>query len=338
MIPVRRGRYADQMKHHTTIGDAVSIASEWIESSELQFAAAFIGGSTGHADLEAAYDPASDIDCYLLTDGSVPAGKIGKILVNDVLLDITWLPWSLVMNAQEDAVMASLLHFGRILRHDGRLGAIQDHLSASFRSPEMISARLASMRGKIRTGLSHDSSHLPLPEQVMNWLFPATLATHIPLVAACAPLTVRKRFLAARSVMKRANYEQLLALYGFDTVTSSQARDWLDVAARLFDATAGIAKSSTRFWATDIHTEARHIAIDGSQRLIEGGYHREALYWIIATSSRCLTVQGDMGFDSEDFHKDYGRMLRQMGFEKMEDRKERSSRILAWIGSDFSPY
>lgn len=167
----------------------------------------------------------------------------------------------------------------------------------------------------------------------MNWLFPATLATHIPLVASCGPLTVRKRFLAARAVLVYPPnvYEEFLQIFGFDAVTSEQAQRWLDATARLFDATADLASTSTRFWAGDIAAGSRSIAIDASQALIDQGDHREALFWIVATSTRCLVVRNDAGVSSMDFEWDYWQMLRDLGIATAESRHSRSKAILRWI-------
>lgn len=338
MILARQWRYAVDMTTALTNGDAIAIASAWINNSDLPFVSAFIGGSIAHTDRDSRYDPASDVDCYLVVDGDPPVGKIGKITVDGVLLDVSWIPWSALEHAESDAVMASLLNFGLVVQDDGRLASTQGRIQRGFNTPEAIAARLESMRTKIRNGLSGDSSHLVLPEQVMNWLFPATLATHIPLISACRPLTVRKRFLAARAVMAPADYESLLALYGFDTVTESQAQAWLDATARLFDATTDIAAESDRFWASDIQADARHIAIDGSQRLIDSGVHREALYWIIATSSRCLSVMNDAEADTSAFEKPFAALVESLGIANADQRAMRTAKILEWIKNETPPH
>lgn len=326
------------MTNTRTIGDAIAITTAWISSSNLQFSSAFIGGSVAYADEGATYDPASDVDCYLVIHGDPPQGKIGKIMVEGVLLDVSWIPWSALENGEKDAVLSSLVNFGRVVRDDGKLGALQKRIQGRFTTPGAITERLESMRERIRNGLAGDSSGLPHPEQVMNWLFPATLATHIPLISACRPLTVRKRFLAARDVMDPNAYETLLTLYGFDDVTREHAQDWLDATARLFDATADIAMQSSRFWATDIQSDARHIAIDATQALVDSGNHREALYWILATSSRCLVVRDDAEASSEDFLEDYRRMVRALRLETAEDRRGKARAILTWIQQDSTAY
>lgn len=320
------------MTEPLTNGDARATATLWVTESRLPFRSAFISGSLAWADPNAAYDPASDIDCYLVVDGDSPDGKIGKITVDGVLLDVSWLPWQQLEEAESHAVLASLLHFGRIVQDDdGTLTELQERISGRFADDDRIATRLDDMRSRIRGGLPTDSSHLPEPEQVMNWLFPATLATHIPLIAACVPLTVRKRFMAARRVMAAENYEGLLRLYGFDTVSPEQAGAWLDDTATLFERTAPVAEGSKRFWASDIHASARPIAIGGSQELIDTGFHREALYWIIATSARCLTVLNDADEDIAPFMGAFRAMTGELGIATRQQRVNRSESILSWI-------
>lgn len=325
------------MTHPRTIGDAIAIAAGWIAASDLLFTSAFIGGSMACADPALPYDPTSDIDCYLVLAGDPPDGKIGKITVDGVLLDVSWLPWHQLAGAESHAVLASLLQFGRIVRdEDGALTILRQVISGRFATDEMIARRLDDMRARIRGGLAVDSSHLATPEQVMNWLFPATLATHMPLVAHCVPLTVRKRFVAAKKVMEPAVYESLLALYGFDDVTAERAQQWLLDTALLFDHVAPMAASSTRFWASDIRSDARDIAIGGSQRLIDAGMHREALYWIIATRVRCLTVLNDEGADTVPYMPAFCRLTSELNVATAPQRSQRSVHILTWIGAYIS--
>ena len=321
------------MKETTTIGDAIAIATNWIASSELPFSSAFIGGSVAYTDPDSLYDPASDIDCYLVVEGDPPDGKIGKITVEGALLDVSWLPWNQLQQARSHAVLASLLHFGQIVTdRSGQLTDLKHTIDTTFTSPEAIATRLEDMRARIRPlATPTNQAQLSAPEQVMNWLFPATLATHIPLIRACAPLTVRKRFIAAKKVMDPADYEELLKLYGFDVVTKEQAQSCLDDTAALFDHVAPLAAESARFWASDITADSRDISIGGSQQLIDARNHREALYWIIATRTRCLTVLDDAGKDTCPFMRSFNDMTLALGICTAPQRMVRTSAILEWI-------
>jgi hypothetical protein len=135
--------------------------------------------------------------------------------------------------------------------------------------------------------------------------------------------------------MQFDKYEGLLRLYGFDSVPPEQARAWLDDTAMLFDHTAPVADRSSRFWASDIQAGSRHIAIGGSQELIDTGFYREALYWIIATRARCLTVLHDAGEDAAPFMTSFVAMTDTLAIATLDQRAARSEAILAWIGSRY---
>lgn len=321
-----------------TIADAHAIATAWVRDNDHLHEAAFIGGSAAITSPDAPYDPASDIDCYLVIDGPLPPGKIGKVVVDGVLLDVSWLPWSQIEQGHANAVISSLLNFGQII-HDPteRLKTIQHGIQSSFATPAAIERRLKDMRQRIRSGLMADSSYLPKPERVMNWLFPATLATHLPLIAACAPLTVRKRFLATKQVMDAVEYEELLALYDFDHVTRAQAEQWLELTDRIFTENVELADSSSRFWASDIREDARAIAIGGSLQLIDSGLHREALYWIIATCARCLVVRADAQKPPSQYQSAYEAMLEALNLRTNAQRTAATERILVWIDT-YEPF
>lgn len=118
------------------------------------------------------------------------------------------------------------------------------------------------------------------------WLFPTSVTTLLPLVAALRNPTVRLRYPAAREVLDEYGhadlYPQLLELLGCAQVTRERVQEQLSELARTFDATAAVARTPF-FFSADITPAARTVPIDGSQELIDRGDHREAVFWIIAT-------------------------------------------------------
>jgi hypothetical protein len=127
------------------------------------------------------------------------------------------------------------------------------------------------------------------PQQVMSWLFGAGVTTHVLLVAALANPTVRLRYLAVRQHVSAEVYQELLAVLGCAGMTAQRVRHHLDAMTRAFDAAARVGQTPF-FFSGDISPAARHIAVDGSAALIDAGDHREAVFWIVATFARCLTI------------------------------------------------
>jgi hypothetical protein len=84
-------------------------------------------------------------------------------------------------------------------------------------------------------------------------------------------------------------YPELLRLLGCAQLTRQRVEQHLLELTRTFDAAAAVAKTPF-FFSTDITALTRPIAIDASQRLIDTGCHREAVFWIVATFARCQKI------------------------------------------------
>jgi hypothetical protein len=162
----------------------------------------------------------------------------------------------------------------------------------------------------------------------------------VVLVAGLRNPTVRKRYAAARELMAEYgqldDYEHLLEILGAAALSREQVQGHLDAMAEAFDAAKTVIRSPF-FFAADISDEARPIAVDGSQELIDHGLHREAVFWIVATWSRCMAV-----FDcdatpalSARFDTGYRRLLADLGIDAYADFPRRRAEVanaLPWIG------
>jgi len=82
-------------------------------------------------------------------------------------------------------------------------------------------------------------------------------------------------------------------------------------------------------FAADLTDIARPVAIDGSRELIERGYHREAIFWMVATYSRCQWVfHHDAPAEiQEQFTIGYHELLTDLGICSFTDRVQRCQQI-----------
>ena len=272
------------------------MAADWVHGHDfgaLPVVGAFLAGSTIEADRAAELPPESDVDVAVVVDGPAPA-KLGKLDVAGVRVEVTYLPWSELADPERVARVPHLApSFARdtlLADRDGRLRRLQAQVGPIFARPDVVEDRCAHVL--------HRMAALPAPtagwpETVTGWLFPTSLGTHVVLVAARRNPTVRLRYLRAREVLHErglgARYPELLAQLGCLHVTPSLVSTHLAALAQAFDAAA--ARGSTSFFfATDITTAARPIAIDGSAGMVARGDHRESVFWLLATFSRCLQI------------------------------------------------
>jgi hypothetical protein len=261
------------------------------------FRGAYFSGSTIGLPDNAVFLATSDIDIVIVTAQAEPPIKLGKFVYRGTLMEVTYLSWYLFVSVEE--VLTSY-HLAGSFRVDtiisdpsGHLHKLQTQVSRHFSERAWVRRRCENAQQRIENGLRAIDYSAPLHDQVMSWLFPTGVTTHVLLVAALRNPTVRLRYLAAQDVLTEYGhvdlYPELLNLLGCAHLTSQRVEQHLAMLAQTFDATATVAKTPF-FFSTDITATARPIAIDGSQQLIRAGYHREAVFWIVATFARCHKI------------------------------------------------
>lgn len=282
-----------------TAGEAKQAAREWVARQGRQFAGyrgAYLAGSVCWLPDDAALAPGTDTDVMVVVDEAT--AKPGKFLYGDVLVEVSLVPWAEVRSPETilaDYHLAPSFQGGVIFDDPGgELARLQACVRRDYARREWVERRLAMVERRIVDGLDALDPDAPFHRQVMGWVFPTGVTAHLLLVAALRNPTVRKRYVAAKDVLTEYGlsdrYSFMLRLLGCETMSRETAQRHLDVLADLFDATAVIAPDSPLPWATDLHPEARPIAIDGMQALIDAGLHREAVFWLVVTYTRCLSA------------------------------------------------
>ncbi len=282
------------------VGDAREVAAAWVRTAaadRLDVVGAFFSGSTVGADPELELPATSDVDVVVVLQRDRVPAKPGKIELEGILIEVTYLPYAELADPEAVAgayVLAASFATDTII-HDptGALESLHQHIAADFADPRRVRRRVDAVRTKIINGLAQFNTRAPWHQQVLQWLFPSSLATHAVLVAGLRNPTVRLRYPMARQVLQQHgvldDYPRLVDLIGCTQVTPQLVQQHLDALAVCFDQAAALGRTPFPF-STDITPQARPIAIDGSQALIAAGDHREAVFWIIATFGRCQQV------------------------------------------------
>src|SRR5262249_48404428 len=102
----------------------------------------------------------------------------------------------------------------------------------------------------------------------------------------------------------------------------------LDALVPAFDAARSVIKTPFPF-ASDISELARPIAIDGSREMIARGDHGEAVFWLVATYSRCQKVlyQEAPAELRERFTPGYQALLADLGKRSFHDLQQGGEQI-----------
>jgi hypothetical protein len=156
------------------------------------------------------------------------------------------------------------------------------------------------------------------------------------LVAGLKNPTVRKRYVAVRELLADYGhsdfYDTLLEMLGSAHMSRARVEHHLAALATAFDAVASVLRTPLSF-ASDITGIARPTAIEGSRAMIERGNHREAVFWMVATYSRCQNVlyhDAPVGLQ-EKFTPGYRQLLADLGITSFADLQQRSQQVKALL-------
>ena len=281
------------------VNQAKASARRWVMEEARRipgFAGAFFHGSINWLADDAVLPGTSDVDVVVVLSEPEPPRKPGKFLFADVLLDVSFLPADRVASPDEvlgQYHLAGSFHTASIIADpSGQLTALQTAVARDYAKRHWVLRRCDHARARMLSGYALREAD-PFPDQVTAWLFPTGILTHVLLVAGLKNPTVRGRYLAVRELLAAYGqldvFESLLELLGCAGMSQPRAAHHLAALAAAFDAATAVIATPV-FFAADISDVARPIAIDGSRELIARGDHREAIFWMVATWSRCQTV------------------------------------------------
>lgn len=325
------------------VKQAKAVARQWVieEGSKIpNFSGAFYHGSTNWLPEDAALPATSDLDIMVVLADPNPPHKPGKFIYQDVMLEVSYLSSD---QLQSPEVILSQSHMAGsfrapsiILDPTGHLTQLQAVVAKAYAKRHWVYQRCLYARDKILNNLQQLKASDPFHDQVAVWLFAAGVTTHVLLVAGLKNPTVRRRYVAVRELLAdyghAAFYESRLELLGCAQMSREQVETHLAALTEIFDAAKTVIKTPF-FFAADISEIARPVAIDGSRELIEHGYHREAIFWMVATYSRCQKV---LYHDApvamqEQFTPGYRHLLADLGITGFADLQQRGEQIKEFL-------
>ena len=321
---------------------AKALAWQWVLTAGQQlpgFAGAFYHGSVNWLAADATLAPTSDLDLMLVFDQPPPV-KLGKFVYQGVILEVSYIASAEVQTAEQilaqSHLAGSFMGPSIIADPTGHLTALQAVVARDYTKREWVVKRCEDVRAKLLRNLDSIKAADPFHVQVSAWLFGTGLTTHLPLVAGLENPTVRRRYLAARTLLRTYGYlnfyEELLGLLGCRTLRPQQVNEHLKSLTVAFDAAKAVVKSPF-FFAADINDLARPVAIDGSRELIERGDHREAIFWIVATYARCQLIFQHDGSPAllAQFTSGFQRLLADLGIASSADLIQRGAQVKAFL-------
>jgi hypothetical protein len=321
------------------VRQAKAVAHQWLlEAADTLpgFRGALFHGSTTWLADDALLAPGSDVDLLVVLADAEPPLKLGKFRYQGVLLEVSYLAEDEIASPEMVLGSAHLAGSFRgpnlIADPTGQLAALQAAVARDYARRRWVRARCKHVEDKILRNFRTLEAPAPLHDQVSAWLFGTGLTTHMPLVAGLQNPTVRRRYAAVRELLAAYGrsdvYRPLLELLGCAHISRARVEQHLAALSNVFDA-AKVVIASPFFFSSDISDDARPIAIDGSRDLIERGLHREALFWIVATYSRCAKVlYHDAPVEVQERHAPgYQALLADLGMTSAADLVARAVQV-----------
>ncbi len=325
------------------VGTARAIAAEWVTlhlSEKPWFRGAYFSGSTILQNENEDMSASSDMDVVVVMAHDEMPLKLGKFRYEGVLIEITYLSWNKLQSGEDvltDYHLAGSFRVNTLISDPtGHLEKLQQYVSTHFAEKTWVLVRCKNARLRIEQGLKAINPRDPWHDQVTSWLFPTGVTTHVILVAALQNPTVRLRYLKVRDVLKEYGYEdvysELLRLLGVYDLTAERVEHHLRALEQTFDTAVSIAKTPF-FFSSDITAEARPIVIDGSRELIRSGFHREAVFWMVATFARCHKIFEVDGSDEIQLkHRPaFDALTEDLGISSTDDLTRRAEDVLDFL-------
>ncbi len=319
------------------VKEAKDAARRWVldEASKVGFSGAFIHGSTNWLPEAVRLPATSDVDVMVVLDDPTPPLKPGKFMYDEVLLDVSYLSRDQLRSPEfvlsQYHLAGSFRTSSILLDPSGQLTQLQTAVSRDYAKRQWVYRRCQHARDKILGGFALSESD-PFHDQVVAWLFPAGITTHLLLVAGLENPTVRRRYVAARELLADYGrldfYQYLLEMLGCAQMNEARVEQHLAALTDAFDAAKAVIVTPF-FFAADISDIARPIAIDGSRELIARGEHCEAIFWMVATYSRCQKVfHHDASVTiQEQFAHGYQELLADLGIASFTDLQRRRDQV-----------
>lgn len=324
------------------VKEAKLAAEEWVrrEGSRLPgMLGAFLAGSVTTLPDGKPLPKSSDVDIIVVMEEPPPL-KTGKFRFRGVLLEVSYEAVERIRTPEAvlgDPHLAGGIRGMHIVADpSGHLRRLQDEVAGKYACRAWVRQRCRTASAAATERLQPLDGSAPLHERVTAWLFGTSLTALILLLAGLRPPTVRRRYAMVHDVLYEYGrpdfHEALLQLLGCSDWSRSLAERHLDAVAQAFDRAKCLPKGAFPF-AADISDAARPVAIDGSRELIEQGFHREAVFWMVATYSRCQWIVHFNGPNEiGDRHcQGFLSMLSDLGISGTADLEARCRHVLAFL-------
>ncbi|MBL1419363.1 MAG: hypothetical protein COC24_002520 [Alphaproteobacteria bacterium] len=321
------------------ISEVKTHAKHWAEdniSNLSGFVGAYLTGSTIWKNEDELHAPSSDVDIFIVMQTDELPAKIGKINYQNVTLEINFINFASISDPR---VILAQYHIANAFYKDsilldplGQLAPILKAVKAQFAEPIWVTKRCEDARENAKNWLKVFQQASELHDQITALFFAAGVTTHMLLVAGLKNPTIRRRYVECNILLQQCDYgdicNALLTTLGSQSLSQQTVLDHLNKLNEHFTTACKVMKSPYMF-AADMSMDLKSIAIGGSAEMIEAGYHREAVFWLIAIYGRSRAVIYADGSEAQlnAIDADLWSLLNDLGIDNQQDMDIRATMI-----------
>lgn len=325
------------------VKEAKTIAREWVLEEAVKlpgFYGAYIAGSTNWKADDEPLPPESDIDIKVVIDGDERTPSFTKSLYKGVLIEVSY---ALSKDYQSPEKMLGSYPFAKhftvpnvIADPTGQLTIIQQSVARDYPRHKWALKRCEDALEWLNISLTWYNSSEPLHERVFSWLYPFGVATHVLVMPDLRYPTVRQMFVASGNVLSKYGYqplhEEMLTLLGSNSLSRDQVETLLGACAETLDLAKNYVKTEF-FGSTNLSDHGRPTVVEGSQAMIDRGFHREAMLWI---GWNHAIVQKALYNDApaeiqEQAAPSFQQFLRALGIQSDDNLQARHEQLKAFV-------
>ncbi|MEH2936639.1 hypothetical protein [Acutalibacter sp. JLR.KK004] len=320
-------------------------AQNWLEKyreNSPGLAGAYVSGSYLAAAEDAQWPESSDVDIMLVWQAGACPPKLGKLREQGVLLEISSIEeteFQDLPHVLSTHYLAYALQAGEILYDpQGTLSALHQQVREAYAKREWVEARCESFYRRIREAVAgYRPEGMSFAQKANGWAFTTAIACFPILLANLENCTVRKRYPAARQVLKAYGmegfYPRLLSLLVPEPLGKERLLTHMDGLEKTFSlACASTGPSAGCPFRQDISQEGAAVAIGGSRELLDTEYPEDAVFWMLATFARChIILDMDNPALSGERLPAFQAFLADLGISREEDIASRLQSLAAFL-------
>lgn len=328
------------------IGTAKAIARQWL-AEEWEGTPGFLGaiycGSTNWKSDETEYVPPSDIDILIWVDGETRT--LDRLYRDGVILQPSVLPYSRLSRTPEEILsdfrIASHFSVPSIIADPtGRLTALHRAVAPEYARRKWVRARCERVRTRIGeildTWLAPDLETDEFWMQVLDFYYAVFILSETIPVADLRDPTVRKSFVLSREILEKQGrldlQEAMFALLGCQQMSRADVNAHFAMYENAFDQASAVARTPF-FFSAEVSAAVRPVSIGGVREIIDSGFHREAMFWMVFIYSVAVKVMQNDAPDAEKAAhlQQYRQQIADLGLRTKADIIDRVEQLKALV-------